>query len=275
MLPAPDHASPTPASPSPRMHKCVVLTYASGLARFFRVQVCTCVHAYLHVYICIPIYLAIECSQVFPCHCAFPSCLPPTCLLHCVSVMVQANKIGSWKGGERSWPEWPYTAESSGKGGGKQCPKGEAGGQEGQSSWHWGEGTKGKGMWPSESPWGEDTKGGKGLCPSPMALPPPYQFPVAPPMLLQPTDVRQDTCIAYHVGWNDGHVAGYQDGLQEGRNRKQPGSSLDDDESSARSKYRKKTWATFNDMYHPAIESNEDMFGAKLDQKYEYYPAEI
>ena len=27
-----------------RMHKCVVLTYASGLARFFRVQVCTCVH---------------------------------------------------------------------------------------------------------------------------------------------------------------------------------------------------------------------------------------
>ena len=28
-----------------RMHKCVVLTYASGLAGFFRVQVCTCVHA--------------------------------------------------------------------------------------------------------------------------------------------------------------------------------------------------------------------------------------
>ena len=27
------------------MHKCVVLTYASGLAGFFRVQVCTCVHA--------------------------------------------------------------------------------------------------------------------------------------------------------------------------------------------------------------------------------------
>ena len=68
-----------------RMHKCVVLTYASGLARFFRVQVCTCVHAYLYMYICIPICVAIECSQVFPCHCAFPSCLPPTCLLHCVS----------------------------------------------------------------------------------------------------------------------------------------------------------------------------------------------
>ena len=52
MLPTPDHASPTLASPSPRMHKCVVLTYASGLARFFRVQMCTCVHAYVHMYIC-------------------------------------------------------------------------------------------------------------------------------------------------------------------------------------------------------------------------------
>ena len=33
-----------------RMHKCVVLTYASGLARFFCVQVCTCAHAYLYMY---------------------------------------------------------------------------------------------------------------------------------------------------------------------------------------------------------------------------------
>ena len=163
--------------------------------------------------------------------------LAPTGLLHCVSVM--AN--------------YPWSGSGS-----------------------WAEGTKGgKGKWPSAMYWVEDAKGGKGICPSPMALPPPYQFPVAPPMLLQPTDVRQDTCIAYHVGWNDGHAAGYQDGLQEGRNRKQPGSSLDDDESGARSKYRKKTWAAFNDMYQPAIESNEDIFCAKLDHKYEYYPEQI
>ena len=74
-----------------RMHKCVVLTYASGPAGFFRAQVCTCIHAYLYMYICMNIYVVAICSQVLR---AFPSCLPlQVCCT--VSVMVVHDE-GNW-----------------------------------------------------------------------------------------------------------------------------------------------------------------------------------